>query len=80
MTCPAPMYFLGDKYLGTYSNDMSLASVTTNEDNFGLDDYEPLFFYPLPEWSEFDELLQGHLLLLPYTSVHDRPYQALQGW
>jgi len=49
------MYFLGDKYLGTYSNDMSLASVTTNEDNFGLDDYEPLFFYPLPEWSEFDE-------------------------
>jgi len=49
------MYFLGDKYLGTYSNDMSLASVTTNEDNFGLDDYEPLFFRPLPEWSEFDE-------------------------
>ena len=51
MTCPAPMYFLGDGYLGTYSNDASLVTPeTTGEDNFGLDDYEPKFFHPLPEW------------------------------
>mmetsp|Transcript_41036 Transcript_41036/g.60229 ORF Transcript_41036/g.60229 Transcript_41036/m.60229 type:complete len:431 (+) Transcript_41036:83-1375(+) len=51
-SCPAPMYFKNDEYLGTYSNDASIMAETTGEDNFGLDDYEPLFFYPLPAWRE----------------------------
>ncbi|KAL7562610.1 hypothetical protein ACA910_002714 [Epithemia clementina (nom. ined.)] len=50
-TCPAPMYFRGDTYLGTYSNMAELAPVTRNEDDFGLDVYEPEFFYPLSEWA-----------------------------
>lgn len=48
MTCPAPMYYIGDEYKGSYSNNGDLNPVTTGEDNFGLDDYEPLFFRPLP--------------------------------
>merc|ERR1719343_682676 len=49
MSCPAPMYYIGDEYKGSYSNNPDLASVTSDDDNFGLDDYEPLFFHPLPE-------------------------------
>ncbi|KAL3786644.1 hypothetical protein HJC23_006840 [Cyclotella cryptica] len=50
-TCPAPMYFLGDEYLGSYSN-MNAIEVSSDyeAENFGLDDYEPRFFHPLPEW------------------------------
>lgn len=51
-TCPAPMYFKDGAYLGTYSNQPSAVTKSTGQDNFGLDDYEPLFFHPLPEWSE----------------------------
>jgi hypothetical protein len=54
-TCPAPMYFLADSYLGTYSNIPEVAPVTAGEDNFGLDDYEPFFFHPLPEWASRGE-------------------------
>ena len=53
MTCPAPMYLQGDDYLGAYSNDDSVAPLSTGEDNFGLDDYEPKFFHPLPEWASY---------------------------
>ena len=42
------MYYIGDEYKGSYSNNGDLNPVTTGEDNFGLDDYEPLFFRPLP--------------------------------
>jgi hypothetical protein len=52
MTCPAPMYFESGNYLGTYSNDESVAPLSIGEDNFGLDDYEPKFFYPIPAWTE----------------------------
>lgn len=52
LSCPAPMYFVNGTYLGTYSNDASILNVTTGEDNFGLDDYEPRFFYPFTEWLE----------------------------
>jgi hypothetical protein len=54
-TCPAPMYHstgLGG-YLGSYSNDPDVAPVTTDEEDFGLDHYEPLFYYPLREWLGF---------------------------
>ncbi|KAL7555730.1 hypothetical protein ACA910_005146 [Epithemia clementina (nom. ined.)] len=50
-TCPAPMYFRGTDYLGTYSNIAELAPLTFNEDDFGLDVYEPEFFYPLDQWA-----------------------------
>jgi len=53
MSCPAPMYFIDGKYQGTYSNIAELQDPTTGEDNFGLDEYEPLFFHPLPEWVEY---------------------------
>ena len=53
MSCPAPMYLQGEKYLGTYSNDASVSPLTTGEDNFGLDDYEPKFFHPIPEWTSY---------------------------
>ena len=52
MTCPAPMYFLNGQYLGLYSNDPDVLPPTTNQTYFGLDDYEPLFFYPLDQWLE----------------------------
>jgi hypothetical protein len=55
MTCPAPMYFLGDTYLGTYSNIAEVLAPTKDEDNFGLDDYEPLFFRPITEWSDYGD-------------------------
>ena len=50
-TCPAPMYFLNGKYLGVYSNIPKVADATTNEEDFGLDAYEPQFFYPITDWA-----------------------------
>jgi len=56
MTCPAPMYYIGGEYVGSYSNNGDFGPpVTTDDDNFGLDDYEPLFFHPLPEWLGYGE-------------------------
>lgn len=49
-TCQAPMYYLGDEYTGgDYDNHGQATPV--GGDNFGLDDYEPLFFYPRDDWS-----------------------------
>lgn len=61
MSCPAPMYFKAGSYLGTYSNDATILAPTTGEDNFGLDDYEPLFFHPPLDWvgyGQFDVTLK----------------------
>jgi len=52
MSCPAPMYFVDGKYEGKYSNIAEKVAVTTGEDDFGLDVYEPLFFHPLTQWLE----------------------------
>lgn len=49
------MYYVDGEYKGSYSNNEDLLSLTTGEDNFGLDDYEPLFFHPLPEWIGYGE-------------------------
>lgn len=49
-SCPAPMYMQGDASLGTYNNNPNLGDLTTGEDDFGLDAYEPQFFYPLYDW------------------------------
>jgi len=53
LSCPAPMYFLDDEYLGKYSNIImdGVPEPTEGEDDFGLDNYEPLFFHPIPDWS-----------------------------
>ena len=51
-TCPAPMYFVGGEYAGVYSNIESVKNTTTLEEDFGLDAYEPLFFFPLGEWMD----------------------------
>ena len=55
MTCAAPMYYIGSEYKGAYSNNEDLLPLTSDEDNFGLDDYEPLFFHPLSEWVGYGE-------------------------
>eukprot|EP00816_Leptocylindrus_hargravesii_P003490 CAMPEP_0196809772 /NCGR_PEP_ID=MMETSP1362-20130617/9657_1 /TAXON_ID=163516 /ORGANISM="Leptocylindrus danicus, Strain CCMP1856" /LENGTH=188 /DNA_ID=CAMNT_0042184551 /DNA_START=72 /DNA_END=635 /DNA_ORIENTATION=+ len=55
--CPAPMYFQNGEYLGTYSNNAALVNVTSGEDNFGLDDYEPKFFHPANTWAEYGEFM-----------------------
>lgn len=54
-TCPAPMYYVRGEYKGTYSNNDDLLPVTSDESNFGLDDYEPVFFRPMPQWIEDQE-------------------------
>ena len=68
LSCPAPMYFSDGEYLGTYSNDPDILSPTEGEDNFGLDDYEPRFFYPFTEWLE-----QGDFHVnLRFDQVYDK--------
>jgi len=54
MSCPAPMYFLNEKYLGKYSNLMmdGVPAPTEGLDDFGLDAYEPLFFHPIADWTD----------------------------
>ena len=51
LTCPAPMYLKDGDVLGSYSNDPGLLAGTTWQENFGLDDYEPLFNRPITEWA-----------------------------
>ena len=48
-SCPSPMYFRGDTYLGKYSNNAVVAPLSKDED-FGLDVYEPEFVIPLLQW------------------------------
>ncbi|CAB9517399.1 expressed unknown protein [Seminavis robusta] len=55
LSCPAPMYFLNDDYLGNYSNIEEVLPVSTGAEDFGLDAYEPLFFHPMPEWVGYGE-------------------------
>mmetsp|Transcript_43826 Transcript_43826/g.65022 ORF Transcript_43826/g.65022 Transcript_43826/m.65022 type:complete len:287 (-) Transcript_43826:74-934(-) len=44
------MYFLDDVYLGKYSNIPGIKAATTEEEDFGLDAYEPRFMQPLHIW------------------------------
>ena len=55
LSCPAPIYMLNGEPLGTYSNDANISAVTTGDDNFGLDEYEPRFFHPIAEWVSYGE-------------------------
>ncbi|KAL3922055.1 MAG: hypothetical protein SGILL_002409 [Bacillariaceae sp.] len=48
-TCPAPMYYMNDEYLGKYSN--LPGNMTAFEEDFGLDIYEPLFMRSAHFWT-----------------------------
>jgi len=55
LSCPAPMYIVDGDYKGkysddTYSNNPLIEPVTENGGDFGLDVYEPTFFYPVLDW------------------------------
>ena len=74
------MYFLGDRYLGKYSNNPDVKNVTTGEDDFGLDIYEPLFFLSPGGWTalgtfsvklRFDEAIQHPSDLFYFCHIHD---------
>eukprot|EP01082_Thalassiosira_pseudonana_P015694 g13693.t1.1.5e17418b g13693 g13693.t1 contig9:213159-214342(-) len=52
-SCPAPMYHMNEEYLGSYSNNVNISSGQISDnasEDFGLDNYEPMFFHPLTEW------------------------------
>jgi hypothetical protein len=36
--------------LGDYNNNPALGPLTEDKEDFGLDVYEPQFFYPLLDW------------------------------
>jgi len=55
LTCPSPMYFKDGTYVGSYSNDADILPLTSGDEDFGLDNYEPLFFYPLDAWLEMGD-------------------------
>jgi hypothetical protein len=55
LSCDAPMYFMNGTYLGTYSNNPDILDVTQGEEDFGLDEFEPRFFWPFTEWLEQGE-------------------------
>ena len=53
-TCPAPTYYIDGVYPGGYvqPNNTSVdVGSNTNQEDFGLDDYEPTFFYPASDWN-----------------------------
>jgi len=49
-SCPAPIYMQGENMLGDYNNNPNLGPITIGKEDFGLDHYEPQFFYPLLDW------------------------------
>ena len=53
MTCPSPMYYLNDGYLGTYSNIPELQAATVNQADIGLHMYEDFFFKSMAQWKGY---------------------------
>merc|ERR1719321_871768 len=49
-TCQAPMYYKNGEFAGTTYDNM--AATPVGGDDFGLDVYEPDFFYPKDQWGE----------------------------
>lgn len=49
--CPAPIYFKNGVQLEPYSNLADTDDDLVNSDLFGLDLYEPEFFYPIGDWA-----------------------------
>merc|ERR1711865_772882 len=46
------MYYLNDVFLGEDGYDNSDISDISGGEDFGLDNYEPLFFYPKGDWTD----------------------------
>jgi len=68
-SCPAPMYIKNGQYLGDYSNnDAVFPESTNNEEDFGLDAYEPEFFYPILDWVAEDYQVS---LFYPETNPYE---------
>jgi len=53
--CQAPMYYKDDVFLGEDGYDNSDISNIVGGEDFGLDHYEPLFFYPRADWEDQGE-------------------------
>lgn len=53
MTCPSPMYYLNDGYLGSYSNIPESMPATVNQADVGLNMYEDFFFKSMPAWKGY---------------------------
>ena len=79
------MYTRQGRYLGHYSNTASIANVSTNEEDFGLDVYEPLFFRSPAEWTELgpfeikftvtDETIQSDMFY--FCHIHEFMVRAM---
>ena len=53
-SCPSAMYWRNNEYHGKYSNTPNLIPIPKEfSDDFGLDDVEPFFKYPLGDWQEY---------------------------
>jgi hypothetical protein len=50
-SCPAPMYMLAGEMMGVYNNNPKSGNMTSGEEDFGLDHYEPDFFLPITDWA-----------------------------
>lgn len=61
------MYFVDGQYQGSYSNIPAVAAITQDEDDFGLDAYEPLFYHPIPDWSSMEFSIQLNFSDTTYT-------------
>jgi hypothetical protein len=55
------MYFQAGEYLGKYSNlptidePIAIARSDLEDDDFGLDHYDPKFFHPIGDWLSYGE-------------------------
>jgi hypothetical protein len=56
LTCPAPQYMLEGDLLGPFNINPNLIAVplTVDVDDFGLDAYEPQFFFPYYAWADLE--------------------------
>lgn len=59
--CPAPIYSENGVQLGGYTNLLD-GSFSENDIDFGLESYEPKFFYPLSDW-----VANAYTIQLRYT-------------
>lgn len=79
-TCVAPMYFRDQCYQGEFDNISDPANPTPGED-FGLDLYEPFFFFPADAWfsggasliPDNGKLLDGGACVVPPSDEDDPP-------
>ena len=59
------MYIKNATYLGDYSNNILIAPIA-DSDNFGLDDYEPEFFFDPVTWKTEGQESGGYEVALKF--------------